>query len=95
MIKGPVELVKMMAEGELPYVMRRLGIPDNEMNKADIIALALNSLPAKYVTSPQGKQYAQLSKVYETQFELDVTAELTRAGLKVLERPGSRVERQS
>ena len=95
MIKGPVDLVKMMAEGELPYVMKRLGIPDNETNKADIIALALNSLPPKYITTPQGKQFAQLSKVYEAQFELDIMAELTRAGLKVLENPGMHEERQS
>lgn len=88
MKRGPVDLVKQMAEEELPYVMKRLGIPDTETNRADIIALALNSLPPKYVTTSKGKQFAQLSKVYEAQFELDITAALAKAGLKVLERPG-------
>jgi competence protein ComFB len=83
----PVNLVRIIAEEALPSVMNKLGVADTEANREDILALALNSIPTKYVTTEQGKQYAQLIEVYRLQHETDVTAALTRAALKVLEKP--------
>jgi len=44
----------------------------------DILALALNSLPTRYVTTDVGKQYIQLNS-YKKQFETDVVAALIKA----------------
>jgi competence protein ComFB len=85
----PLNLVKLLAEEFLPSVMEKLSIPDTQENREDILALALNSVPTKYVTTEQGKQYAQLVEVYRLQYETDVTSALTKAGLKVLQRPRS------
>lgn len=52
----------------------------------DVLAIALNSLPTKYVTSDAGKQYIQLNS-YKRQFETDVEIALMRACLTVKESP--------
>jgi competence protein ComFB len=83
----PVNLVRVVAEEMLPSVMRKVGADDTEENREDILALTLNSIPTKYVTTEQGKQYAQLVEVYKLQYETDVTAALTKAALKVMKRP--------
>ena len=83
----PVNLVKLIAEDMLPSLMRKLEIPDTTENREDILALTLNSLPTKYVTTDGGKLYAQLVEVYRVQNETDILASLTRAGLKVKGRP--------
>lgn len=83
----PVNLVKMIAEDLLPSLMDKLEIENTAENRADILALALNSLPTKYVTTDGGKLYAQLIEVYRVQHEADVLSSLTRAGLKVKEKP--------
>ena len=83
MNRDPVNLVKLIVEEKLPGVMAKLGLPDTDVNRGDVIALAMNSLPAKYVTTHRGKQFAQLSGIYDAQFESDVIAELARACMKV------------
>jgi competence protein ComFB len=83
----PVNLVRIIAEEMLPSVMRRIGVDDTEENREDVLALTLNSIPTKYVTTEQGKQYAQLVEVYKLQYETDVTAALTKAAIKVMQRP--------
>jgi competence protein ComFB len=67
--------------------MRKLGVEDSEENREDILALTLNSVPTRYVTTEQGKQYAQLVEVYRLQYEADITAALTKAAIKVMGRP--------
>ena len=44
----------------------------------DVLAIALNSLPTKYVTTDVGKQFIQLNS-YQKQFETDVVAALIKA----------------
>jgi competence protein ComFB len=44
----------------------------------DILAIALNSLPTRYVTTDLGKQFIQLNS-YKKQFETDVVAALIKA----------------
>jgi competence protein ComFB len=82
-----MNLVRIVAGELLTSVMSRLGVEDTEENREDILALALNSLPTKYVTTEQGKQYAQLIEVYRLQYETDVTAALTKAAIKVMQKP--------
>jgi competence protein ComFB len=83
----PMNLVRIIAEELLPSVMKKLGVEETEENREDILALALNAVPTKYVTTEQGKQYAQLVEVYRLQYETDITIALTRASLKVMRSP--------
>jgi competence protein ComFB len=83
----PVNLVHIVAEEMLPSVMSKLGVDDTNANRADILALALNSMPTKYVTTESGKQYAQLVEVYRLQYETDIKVELTKAAIKVMQKP--------
>ena len=57
-----------------------------EKCKLDIIALALNRLPGRYVVSAKGRVYAKLSEV-NAQFQVDVMASLTKAILQVSKNP--------
>jgi len=83
----PINLVKQMAEELAPSVMDRLGLEKTTENTEDVLALALNSLPQKYVTTCEGLQYAKLVEVYRTQYETDVIAALTKASIKVVDKP--------
>jgi hypothetical protein len=83
----PVNLVRNIAEEMLPSVMAKLGVEDNEANREDILAITLNAIPSKYVTTESGKQYAQLVEVYRLQYEADITAGLTKAAIKVMQKP--------
>jgi len=46
--------------------------------RMDIMALALNRLPGKYVVTSRGRVYARISEL-ELQFKTDVVRELTKA----------------
>ncbi|GHU68008.1 hypothetical protein AGMMS49983_20030 [Clostridia bacterium] len=83
----PVNLVKLIAEDTLPSVMKKMDIEDTPENREDVLALALNSLPTKYVTSGGGKLYAQLINTYKIQYETDVIQSLVKACIKVKNRP--------
>jgi competence protein ComFB len=83
----PVNLVRIVAEEMLPSVMSKLGVDDTNANRADILALALNAMPTKYVTTESGKQYAQLVEVYRLQYETDIKVGLTKAAIKVMQKP--------
>lgn len=52
----------------------------------DILAIALNSLPTRYVTTDVGKQFIQLNS-YRKQFETDVVSALIKACQIVNESP--------
>jgi len=62
-------------------------VEDTQENREDILALALNKLPTKYVTSGGGKMYAQMIDNFKTQYETDVLASLTRAAMTVKSKP--------
>jgi competence protein ComFB len=83
----PINLVKIIAEELLPSVMEKMDVPNTESNRVDVLALALNQLPTKYVTTDEGKQYAKLVDVYKTQYELDVITSLTKACMRVTQKP--------
>ena len=54
--------------------------------KMDIIALALNRLPPKYVVSDRGIVYAKLQEV-DIQFRTDVVRELAKAIAHITKNP--------
>ena len=49
-----------------------------EQCKLDIKAIALNSLPQKYVVTRKGELYAKMSSL-QNQFEVDIIAAVTKA----------------
>ena len=83
----PFNLVKEIAEELLPSVMTRMEVEETAENREDILALALNKLPTKYVTSGGGKMYAQMVENYRVQYETDVLSSLTRAAMTVKNKP--------
>ena len=86
-MEKPVNLVRLMAEDLLPSVMKKMGIEDTKENKEDVLALSLNQLPTKYVNSSEGKLYAELINTYKIQYETDVITSLTKACIKVKDKP--------
>lgn len=54
--------------------------------KHDIVAIALNNLPTKYVVREQGELYSKLETL-DTQYRIDVIAALTRAIMIVKDNP--------
>ncbi|MCR5481627.1 MAG: late competence development ComFB family protein [Clostridia bacterium] len=77
-----LNLAELLTEELLPQVVRRMRVCDCKNCTNDILALALNSLPPKYVTTDSGKQYKML-ELYRAQYETDVIAALTRACVRV------------
>jgi competence protein ComFB len=86
-VEKPLNVVKVLAEELVSSVMERVGLEDTEENREDILAITLNQLPTKYVTTDEGKQYSQLINVYRGQYEADVVAGLTKATLIVKGKP--------
>jgi len=75
-----VNVAEVIANEKVLEIMTRMGVCTCSRCIADVLALALNSLPTKYVTSDAGKQYIQLNS-YKRQFETDVIAALIKASL--------------
>lgn len=81
-----VNVAEVIANEKIDEIMKRMDVCSCSRCKADVLALALNSLPTKYVTSDAGKQYIQLNS-YKRQFETDVTSALIKACLIVKSSP--------
>ena len=86
-MEKPVNLVRLIADDLLLSVMKKMEIEDTKENREDVLALALNQLPTKYVTSGEGKLYAELINTYKIQYETDVVSSLTKACMKVKNKP--------
>lgn len=54
--------------------------------KHDIVAIALNNLPPKYVVREQGELYSKINTL-DSQYRIDVITALTRAVIIVNEKP--------
>ncbi|MFH1442128.1 MAG: late competence development ComFB family protein [Candidatus Omnitrophota bacterium] len=54
--------------------------------RIDIVALALNNLPAKYAVTDMGRAYVKMEAI-KAQFQVDVIKELTKAIEKVKNNP--------
>jgi len=86
-MEKPINVVKEIALDLLPGVLKRLDIEDTATNREDILALALNHLPQKYVTTGSGRLYAEMINNFKVQYQTDVLSSLTRAAITVKERP--------
>ncbi len=81
-----INVVEVLAYEKISEIMSRMKVCNCQKCTADVLAIALNNLPAKYVTSDAGKQYIQLAS-YKMQFETDVVSALIKACLVVKESP--------
>ncbi len=81
-----VNIVELLAYEKISEIMKQMDVCDCMQCTADVLAMALNSLPPKYATSDSGKQYAQL-KFFKQQFETDVASALVKACLIVKKSP--------
>jgi hypothetical protein len=79
-------VVEIIANEKVADMMDRMEMCTCSKCTCDVLALTLNSLPTKYVTSDAGKQYIQLNS-YKRQFETDVEIALMKACLTVKESP--------
>ncbi len=79
-------VVEIIAKDKVADIMERMAMCTCEKCVCDVLALALNDLPTKYVTSDAGKQYIQLDS-YKKQFETDVAFALMKACITVKETP--------
>jgi competence protein ComFB len=86
-MEKPINLVKDIAIDLLPGVLKKLEIEDTPANREDILALALNHLPQKYVTTGCGRLYAEMINNFKIQYQTDVLSSLTRAAMIVKGRP--------
>ena len=83
----PINVVKEIALDLLPGVLKNLDIADTPENREDILALALNKLPQKYVTTGSGRLYAEMINNFKVQYQTDILSSLTRAGMTVKGKP--------
>lgn len=79
-------VVEIIANEAISDVMERMEMCTCSKCTGDVLALALNSLPTKYVTSTAGKQYIQLN-TFKKQFETDVEIALMKACITVKAAP--------
>ena len=70
----------------LDQVLKGFDICKCEKCKMDIMALALNTLPPKYVATDKGELFSKLS-VLQQQFDVDIISAITRAATMVGESP--------
>jgi len=57
-----------------------------EQCRTDIMAIALNSLPPKYIVTKKGELYAKINTL-QNQFEVDIISALTKAAAIVDKNP--------
>lgn len=67
-------------------VMTAMGCCGCEKCRLDVMALALNSLPCKYVATDKGAIFAKVDNM-AMQADTDVISAISAAALKVKERP--------
>ena len=70
----------------LDPVLERMKVCRCEACRYDIAAIALNSLPPKYVVTKMGQLYAKMITLQQ-QFDVDIIAALTKASVIVSRSP--------
>ncbi|NLM08367.1 MAG: late competence development ComFB family protein [Clostridiales Family XIII bacterium] len=75
-------LTERLAREKVEEVMEKINVCDCPTCTNDVLALALNSLPNKYVTTDKGRLHLLL-EIYKKQYETDIIAALTRASVRV------------
>ena len=75
----------------LDSVLKEIHSCDCEKCKYDITAIALNSLPTKYVVTRRGTLYTKLEGLQQ-QFDVDIIAAITKAAVIVNRNPRHNAE---
>jgi hypothetical protein len=86
-----INVVEILANEKVSDMMARMDMCACSKCTCDVLALALNTLPTKYVTSDAGKQYIQLG-TFKKQFETDVEIALMKACMIVKSAPNHEEE---
>ena len=81
-----INVTQILAEEKIHEIIKLMECCTCEKCEDDVMAIALNTLKPKYVTTHAGKQYVQLES-FKKQIETDVTAALMRACMTVKEHP--------
>lgn len=76
------EIVEML----LDDVLKDLNVCKCKLCREDITALALNSLPPKYIATEKGERYSKLNFLRQ-QFEVDIISAVTMAAMTVNKKP--------
>lgn len=72
--------------GKADQLLKLMNICQCEKCRLDIIAIALNDLPTRYVVSEKGELYTKLNEL-EQQFEIDVETAIIKAAVFVSRNP--------
>jgi competence protein ComFB len=67
-------------------ILNVMNICKCEKCRADIMAISLNQLPAKYVVTESGELYTKVREL-EPQFEVNVETEIIKAAIFVTKNP--------
>jgi competence protein ComFB len=67
-------------------IMKDLNFCSCDKCRLDILAIALNDLPPKYIVTEKGELYTKISALRQ-QFEVDVISALTKAAILVKRNP--------
>lgn len=82
-IKNYMEDCVLDALGE---ILHGMNVCDCDKCRMDVAAVALNSLPPKYVVTRKGQLYTKLS-VLQQQFDVDIISAITKAAVIVSKKP--------
>ncbi len=72
-------------------ILKIMNICKCEKCKLDIIAIALNDLPSKYVVTQIGELYAKVNELTQ-QFEVDIETSIVKAAVQVARSPKHDIE---
>ncbi|KEO82028.1 late competence development ComFB family protein [Tumebacillus flagellatus] len=82
-----INLMEQIVEDVLVEHWNNLRLPcDCEICKNDVLALALNALPTRYVSNDKGRMIVQ-ARMMNEQYQADVLRELSRAACVVAVKP--------
>ncbi len=81
-----VNVLQALVEDRVDKYMKQFKMCDCHRCRTDVVALALTSLPAKYIVVPEHESVPMLS-IYESRYSAAVTAQLIAACQKVAEHP--------
>lgn len=79
-------LMEEMVTNSLEDVLKDINVCNCETCMTDITAIALNSLPPKYIVTEKGELYSK-SNVLRQQFEVDIISAITKAAVIVKRNP--------
>lgn len=78
--------MKDMVLDQLDEILEDINMCKCDQCLADVAALALNDLPAKYIVSEKGELYSKINTLKQ-QFEVDLIAAITKAAVIVKKKP--------